>query len=83
MSQTLEWAAIGLEYGTRARETMRKAMLANTWLHVHGDLDSDLGRQIKRDVKDASYPDEDEWKSLVWERGVEVIGIALQRFSQM
>ena len=83
LSETLEWAAIGLEYGTRERETMRKAMLANTWLHVHGDLDSDLGRQIKRDVKDASYPDEDEWKSLVWERGVEVIGIALQRFGQM
>jgi hypothetical protein len=62
---------------------MRKAMLANTWLHVHGDLDSDLGRQIKREVKDASYPDEDQWKSLVWARGKEVIGIALQRFSQM
>jgi hypothetical protein len=83
LPDTLEWAAVGLEYGTRERETMRKAMLANTWLHVHGDLDSDLGRQIKREVKDASYPDEDQWKSLVWARGKEVIGIALQRFSQM
>ena len=82
LPDTLEWAAVGLEYGTRERETMRKAMLANTWLHVHGDLDSALGRQIKREVKDASYPDEDQWKSLVWARGKEVIGIALERCSQ-
>ena len=77
---SLEWAAVGLEYGTRERETMRKAMLANSWLHLHGELDSDLGRKIKQEVKDASYPDEDEWKSLVWKRGKEVIGIALERF---
>lgn len=82
LPESLEWAAIGLEYGTRERETMRKAMLANTWLHVHGKLDSNLGRQIKQEVKDASYPDEDRWKSLVWERGKEVIGVALQQFSQ-
>ena len=75
----LEWSAIGLEYGTREREHMRRCMLANAWLHAHGELDSDLGRAIKRDVKDASYPDEEKWKSMVWERGKEVVGIAIRR----
>ncbi len=75
----LQWAAIGLEYGTREREHMRRCMLANTWLHTYGELDSDLGRRIKHDVKDASYPDEPQWKRLVWERGREVVEIALQR----
>ena len=76
---SLEWAAVGLEYGTREREHMRRCMLANAWLHAHGDPDSDLGRAIKRDVKDASYPDEEEWKTLVWERGREVVEIAIRR----
>ena len=75
----LEWAAVGLEYGTREREHMRRCMLANAWLHAHGELDSDLGRAIKRDVKDASYPGEEKWKTMVWERGREVVEIALRR----
>ena len=75
----LTWAAVGLEYGTREREHMRRCMLANTWLHAYGDPDSDIGRAIKRDVKDASYPDEEKWKALVWERGREVVEIAMQR----
>ena len=75
----LEWAAVGLEYGTREREHMRRCMLADAWLHAHGALDSDLGRAIKRDVKDASYPDEEQWKVMVWERGREVVEIALRR----
>ena len=58
---------------------MRRCMLANAWLHAYGDLDSDLGRSIKRDVKDASYPDEKPWKSMVWERGREVVDIALRQ----
>ncbi|MBH62667.1 MAG: hypothetical protein CL569_09510 [Alphaproteobacteria bacterium] len=77
----LEWAAVGLEYGTREREHIRRCMLANTWLHLHGDLDSELGRQIRRDFWDCYYPDESEWKQLVWERGNEVIGIALERMA--
>ena len=75
----LEWAAVGLEYGTRESEHIRRCMLANTWLHLHGELESDLGRQIKRDFKDCYFPDEREWKELVWERGKEVVGIAMER----
>lgn len=75
----LEWASVGLEYGTREHEHMRRCMLADVWLHAHGELDSDLGRAIKRDVKDASYPDEVKWKAMVWERGREVVEIALRR----
>ena len=75
----LEWAAVGLEYGTREREYMRRCMLANAWLHAHGKLDSDLGRAIKRDVKDASYPDDVQWKTMVWERGREVVETALRK----
>jgi hypothetical protein len=75
----LDWASVGLEYGTRERETVRLAVRADTWLHRHGDLNSDLGRRIKRELKDNFYPEETEWKEKVWERGKEVIHIALER----
>ena len=77
----IEWASVGLEYGTREREHIRRCMLANTWLHLHGDLDSELGREIQREFWDCYYPDEPEWKRLVWERGKEVVGIALDRMA--
>ena len=77
----LEWAAVGLEYGTREREHIRRCMLANTWLHLHGELDSDLGRQIRRDFKDCYFPDESEWKEMVWKRGQEVVATALERMA--
>lgn len=77
--QGLDWASVGLEYGTREREKVRLSVRADTWLHAHGELDSDLGRQIKRDLKDSFYPEEREWMEKVWERGKEVVGIALER----
>jgi len=75
----LDWAAIGLEYGTRERDRMRRAMMANAWLNAHGEYDSNIGREIKREALDCSYPRESEWMQMVWERGREVIGIALER----
>lgn len=77
----LEWASVGLEYGTRERPHIRRCMLANMWLHLHGERDSDLGRRIIREFRDCYYPNESEWKRLVWERGVEVVGIALERIA--
>ena len=71
-----DFVAVGLEYGTRDRPVVREAVEADTWLHAHGDLDSAEGRAIKARLRDAFYPDEDEWKRLVWERGVDVVGRA-------
>ncbi len=78
----LNWASVGLEFGTRERQDVVRAVRADTWLHLHGDLESDLGRQIKRDLKDVFYPEETEWKEKVWERGKEVIGTALERIGE-
>ena len=75
----LDWAAVGLEYGTREREYIRRCTLASSWLYLHGNRNSDLGRKILRDFKDCYFPDEAGWKELIWERGKEVVGIALDR----
>ena len=65
-------AFIALEYGTRDLTEVLTALRGDNWLYHKGDLDSDLGRQIKADIRDAFYPDEDDWKQKIWTRAVDV-----------
>jgi hypothetical protein len=69
----LQYAGVGLEYGTRERSAVRRAVEADTWLQQHGDASSPLGRQIKKDLRDVFYPEETAWKTAVWERGLQVV----------
>lgn len=57
--------AIALEFGTYPQPEMVVALQADAWLHAHGDLASEQGREIKRQVRTAFYPDTDEWKGMV------------------
>ena len=68
-----------LEFGTFPTEAMMRAVRADNWLHLHGDLKSAQGREIKAEIKRMFYPeDSEEWKArvlakslAVWERGIE------------
>lgn len=73
------WAAVGVEFGTRERSQVTAAVRADHWLHVNGDLDSEVGIEIKRRIRDAFYVEEDAWKEKVWARGLEVTTTALDR----
>lgn len=62
-------AGITLEYGTIPKVDMMNAVRADNWLYVHGDPDSPQGRNIKARIRAAFYPDKDDWKDMVVERG--------------
>jgi hypothetical protein len=62
-------AGITLEYGTIPKVDMMNAVRADNWLYVHGDLASPQGRDIKAQIRAAFYPDKDDWKDMVVERG--------------
>ncbi len=64
---------VTLEYGTVPIEQVINSVRADNWLHVHGRPASDQGREIKRDIRGAFYPETDEWKRLVYERSVDVL----------
>jgi hypothetical protein len=68
----VELTGITLEYGTLPLKEMVDAVRADNWLHAHGRLDSAQGRAIKGQIRHAFYPDEDAWKAMVWERGLDV-----------
>lgn len=58
-------APVALEVGTLARDQVRLALRADTWLHAHGDPASPLAAAIKREIRNAYYGDADDWKGMV------------------
>ena len=66
-----------LEFGTYPVRDVLHALLADNWLHAHGDLDSPLGREIKADIRKRLFPDEDGWKERVLTKGVEILNRTL------
>lgn len=76
---------IALEYGTLPTEEVKLALRADAWLHAHGDPLSALGNGgatgIKRQIRDAFYQDADDWREMIWERGVQTQRLALKGLS--
>ena len=71
-------ASATLEFGTYPVRDVLHALLADNWLHAHGDVDSALGREIKADIRKRLFPDEDEWKERVLAKGVEILNRTLE-----
>jgi predicted deacylase len=69
---------VALEFGTRPTSVVLEAVRDDNWLHLHGTLDSPLGRLIKARIKDAFYPEDDAWRGAVLDRAREVVGKALK-----
>lgn len=72
-----EWTALALEFGTQPVADVIDALRADAWLHAHGDLNSELGREIKATMRAAFYGDEPDWKRKVWLRGSDIVARAL------
>jgi hypothetical protein len=73
-----EGTGITLEYGTVPVADMMHAIRADNWLHVHGDLQSPQGREIKAEIRAAFYPERSDWMDLVFERSLEVLARAMR-----
>ncbi|MGB0631698.1 MAG: DUF2817 domain-containing protein [Alphaproteobacteria bacterium] len=73
-----EVTSLTVEFGTYPVREVLMPLIADNWLHAKGVPDSDLGRKIKAQIRNALYPDEDDWKELVWVRGRQLMrrGIA-------
>ncbi len=72
-----EVSSITVEYGTYPPRVVIAALVADNWLHLKGDPASNLGQAIKADIRRRFYPDEDDWKELVYLRGRQIIARAM------
>jgi hypothetical protein len=65
--------AIVLEFGTRPLTDVLAALRADNWLRQHPNTDDKLYNTIKRDLRDALYVDEDNWRQMIWDRSRQLI----------
>ena len=70
--------ASAIEVGTQSATEVNAALFADNWLHLHGDPHSKQGEEIRRQVRDAFYPDSAEWRDLCYPRAVEIERAALE-----
>lgn len=66
LAQETEVTTVALEYGTKPLYDVLEALRADNWLHLYGDPASDEGKAIKRQIRDAFYGDEPDWKAMIW-----------------
>lgn len=60
---------ICLEYGTVPHREMVQALRAEHWLHRNGTRDQAISSSVKRALRDAFFPDRDDWKLDIWRQG--------------
>lgn len=66
-----------LEFGTSSTFEVFLALRADNWLHTKSDPRGPEAQAIKATLRAAFYPDRDDWKRMIWERGEAVIAQAL------
>jgi hypothetical protein len=62
-----------LEVGTAPVREVFDALRKDNWLHLNAKPDHRDWRAIKRQIRDAFYPDTAEWKRKVWDHAAEVV----------
>lgn len=56
---------MALEIGTLPGDQVLRALIADNWLHMYGDIGSPEARAIKQDIRKAFYVEADDWKGMV------------------
>jgi hypothetical protein len=72
-----EVTAVSLEFGTLSPVMVLRAMQFENWLDHHGARDHPRANAIKTEMRRAFYPDDMDWKSLVWEGANQVVDKAV------
>ncbi len=72
-----ELTFVTLEFGTFEVNQVLTAIRGDNWLYQKGDINTEIGKTIKRAIREAFYPDTNAWKMSVWERSRDVVLMAL------
>lgn len=77
-----ELTRVVAEYGTYPLPHVLETLMGRLWLRTRGTHESEQGREILAAVRRAFYPDEDDWKELVWVRARQLMNRAVRGLSQ-
>jgi hypothetical protein len=67
-----------LEFGAYDRESNRRVLQADHWLHKYGDPIGPEAGPIRAAMRKQFYPDTDEWKEMVLFRGHQAVRQAIE-----
>ena len=70
-----------LEVGTQPVREVFDALRRDNWLHLNAKPDHRDWKAIKRQVRDAFYPDTEAWKRKVWDHAHDVVDSATRAFA--
>jgi len=73
MLPAAEVTGIVVEFGTRPREQMQRASMAQRWMRFEGPRDPVLAAKVRREYEAAFYPVEPEWRLAVLEQSKDFI----------
>jgi hypothetical protein len=73
----VELTFAALEVGTRPTRDVFNALRRDNWLHCFAGPGHADAEAIRREIRDAFYPDTTEWKRMVWQAADEVVNAAL------
>ena len=74
---------VSLEFGTVEIGRMLDALRADNWLHLHGDLRSPLGQEIKRELRTCFCPTDRHWQDAVVARALAVFRRTYDRLEEL
>lgn len=63
---------VALEYGTRPLQQALDALRADNWLYLQEDVPERQRVEIKAQIRDAFYVEEQKWMEMIWDRFVEI-----------
>ncbi len=75
--ETRALSFVALEVGTQSVSKVFEALRKDNWLSCHAPADFPHRAQIKRQIRDAFYPDQDDWKAMVFAHGKAAVEMAL------
>lgn len=76
-----EVTAAALEFGTYPLPRVFRALQAENWLHNYGGFDNPRAARIKAELREALYPDSEDWRDQVWRQAEDVAERALDGLS--
>lgn len=77
-----EVTAITIEQGVSTSTKVFLALREENWLHHYGDSSTNNGERIKAKLLQTFYPDDDEWREMVWLAAKRVVFQALESGSK-
>ncbi len=72
-----------LEYGTFEVERLLSLQIDDCWLMNHGDVNAQLGRRIREELRRFFYPATAEWLAMIEPRALQVIGQAIAGMARL